>query len=188
MYMAKKIIKLTSEELHNLIAESTKRAIREMKGETYSRIHNASHRAQQDIQNGVDNRTVNGVKFVDNDDIITRANDLESRAQAHWLKNYIGKTFKFFGRGQMGLPAHILFTFDKITKFEPNKTVLVGTITFNKNQINGDGIIIDFIKNTIKYHERGSRYAYNLEIDNRYKPMWNEFISELLNALNSRNK
>lgn len=88
----------------------------------------------------------------------------------------------------MGLPAHILFIFDKITKFEPNKTILVGTVTFNNNQINGDGIIIDFIKNTIKYHERGSRYAYNLEIDNRYKPLWDEFISELSSALNSRNK
>lgn len=186
--MAKKIIKLTSEELHNLIAESTERVLKEMDAKTYSRIYNASHRAQQDIQNGKDKRTVNGQRFVDNDDIIMRANDLESKAQSHWLKDYIGKTFKFFGRGQMGLPAHILFTFNKITKFEPNKTILVGTVTFNNNQINGDGIIIDFVKNTIKYHERGSRYAYNLEIDNRYKPLWDEFITRLEDALNSRNK
>ena len=48
---------------------------------------------------------------------------------------------------------------------------------------NGDGIIIDFTKNTIK----GSRYAYNIEIDNRYKPLWDEFINELSSALNSRN-
>lgn len=68
--MVKKIIKLTSEELHNLIAESTERFLREMDAKTYSRIHRASHRAQQDIQNGIDKRTVNGVKFVDNDDII----------------------------------------------------------------------------------------------------------------------
>jgi hypothetical protein len=120
---------------------------------------------------------------VNNDDIITRANDLEPRVQAHWLKDYIGKTFKFFGRGQMGLPAHILFTFDKITKFELNKVILVGTVTFNNNQISGDRIIIDFIKNTIKYHERGIRYTYNLEIDNRYKPLWDKFVNELGNNI-----
>ena len=181
--MAKKIIKLTSDELHRLITESTEKILNEMQGETYSRIYNASHRAQQDIQNGVDKRTVDGIKFVNNDDIITRANDLEPRAQAHWLKDYIGKTFKFFGRGQMGLPAHILFTFNKITKFELNKIILVGTVTFNNNQISGDGIIIDFIKNTVKYHEKGSRYTYNLEIDNRYKPLWDKFVNELGNNI-----
>ena len=86
----------------------------------------------------------------------------------------------------MGLPAHVLFTFEKISKFELNKTVLVGTVTFNKNQINGDGIIIDFLKGRVRYHESGNRYAYNLEIDNRYKPMWDAFMDELKNALDSR--
>ena len=46
----------------------------------------------------------------------------------------------------MVLPAHVLFTFEKVTKLEPNKTVLVGDVTFDRNQINGDGIIIDFIR------------------------------------------
>jgi hypothetical protein len=64
-----------------------------------------------------------------------------------------------------------------------NKVILVGTVTFNNNQISGDGIIIDFIKNTIKYHEKGSRYTYNLEIDNRYKPLWDKFVNELGNNI-----
>ena len=67
-----------------------------------------------------------------------------------------------------------------------NLTLLVGTVTFNKNQISGDGIIVDFVKGRVQYHERGNRYAYNLEIDNRYKPMWDAFLNELKTALDSR--
>ena len=182
--IAKKTIRLTEGELKQLIKEATARVMNEMDAPTYSRIHNASHRAMQDIQNGNYERSVNGKKIVDNDDIISKADELEPRAQAHWLKDYVGQTFKFFGRSQMGLPAHVLFTFE--TKLEPNKTVLVGSVTFNRNQINGDGIIIDFVKGKVKYHERGNRYAYSLEIDNRYKQMWDAFTNELKAALDAR--
>ena len=184
--MAKKTIRLTEVELKQLIKEATARVMNEMDASTYSRIHNASHRAMQDIQNGNYERSVNGKKIADNDDIISKADELEPRAQAHWLKDYVGQTFKFFGRSQMGLPAHVLFTFERITKLEPNKTVLVGSVTFNRNQINGDGIIIDLVKGRVKYHERGNRYAYNLEIDNRYKQMWDAFTNELKAALDAR--
>jgi hypothetical protein len=184
--MAKKVIRLTEDELKQLIKEATARVMNEMDAPTYSRIHNASHRAMQDIQNGNYERSVNDKKKVDNDDIISKADELEPRAQAHWLKDYVGQTFKFFGRSQMGLPAHVLFTFERITKLEPNKTVLVGSVTFNRNQINGDGIIIDFVKGRVKYHERGNRYAYNLEIDNRYKQIWDAFTNELRAALDAR--
>ncbi len=184
--MAKKVIRLTEDELKQLIKEATARVMNEMDAATYSRIYNASHRAVQDTQNGNYERTVNGKTFVDNDDIISKADELEPRAQAHWLKDYVGQTFKFFGRSQMGLPAHVLFTFERVTKLEPNKTVLVGSVTFNRNQINGDGIIIDFVKGRVKYHERGNRYAYNLEIDNRYKQMWDAFTNELKAALGAR--
>ena len=184
--MAKKVIRLTEDELKQLIKEATARVMNEMDASTYSRIYNASHRAVQDIQNGNYERSVNGKKKVDNDEIISKADELESRAQAHWLKDYVGQTFKFFGRSQMGLPAHVLFTFEKVTKLDPSKTVLVGSVTFNRNQINGDGIIIDFVKGRVKYHERGNRYAYNLEIDNRYKQMWDAFTNELKAALDAR--
>lgn len=184
--MAKKVIRLTEDELKQLIKEATARVMNEMDAATYSRIYNASHRAVQDTQNGNYERTINGKTFVDNDDIISKADELEPRAQAHWLKDYVGQTFKFFGRSQMGLPAHVLFTFERVTKLEPNKTVLVGSVTFNRNQINGDGIIIDFVKGRVKYHERGNRYAYNLEIDNRYKQMWDAFTNELKAALDAR--
>ena len=153
--MAKKIIRLTESELNQIIKEATAKIMNEMDAATYSRIHNASHRAMQDIQNGNYERTINGRDFVDNDEIISRADSMEQNVQA-------------------GLPAHVIFTFERITKLEPNKTVLVGSVTFNRNQINGDGIIIDFTKGRVKYHERGNRYAYTLEIDNRYKPLWDK--------------
>ena len=131
--MAKKVTILTENELSQLIKEATSRVLNEMDAATYLRIHNASHRAKQDIQNGNIQRSVNGIKVVDNDDIISRADNMEPEVQTHWLSNYVGQTFKFFGRSQMGLPAHVLFTFEKISKFELSKTVLVGTVTFNKN-------------------------------------------------------
>ena len=184
--MVKKVIRLTEDELKQLIKEATAKVMNEMDAATYSRIHNASHRATQDIQNGNYERSVNGKKVVDNDDIISRADSLEQNAQAHWLKDYVGQTFKFFGRSQMGLPAHVLFTFGKVTKLEPNKTVLVGSVTFNRNQINGDGLIIDLKRGRVKYHERGNRYAYTLEIDNRYEPLWDKFTNELRTALDTR--
>ena len=112
------MIKLTESELNQLIKEATSKVLNEMDAATYSQIHNASHIAMQDIQNGNFQRYVNGTKVVDNDDIIGRADSMEPNAQSHWSSNYIGQTFKFFGRSQMGLPAHILFTFERITKFE----------------------------------------------------------------------
>ncbi len=170
--MAKKATRLTEEELSQFIKEVTAKVMNEMDATTHPRISNASHRTMQDKQN--DNPTINGKQLV-----ISSAKVLESKAQAHWLEDYVGQTFKFFGRSQMGLPAHVLFTFDRVTKLEPNKTVLVGCVTLNRNQINGDGIVIDFVKGRIKYHERGNRYAYNLEIDNRNKQMWEAFTNEL---------
>lgn len=184
--MAKKVIRLTESKLNQIIKEATAKVMNEMDAATYSRIHNASHRAMQDIQNGNYDRLVNGKKKINNDEIINKADELEPIAQAHWLKDYVGQTFKFFGRSQMGLPAHVLFTFERVTKLEPNKTVLVGSVTFNRNQINGDSIIIDFTKGSVKYHERGNRYSYTLEIDNRYKPLWDKFINELQTTLDAR--
>ena len=81
--MAKKIIRLTEDELRQIIKEATAKVINEMDATTYSRIHNASHRAMQDIQNGNYERTVNGRDFADNDEIISSADELEPRAQAH---------------------------------------------------------------------------------------------------------
>ena len=83
---------------------------------------------------------------------------MQPAVQQYWLKDYIGKTFKFFAQDRLGLVAHMLFTFDKVTKLDVKKTILDGTVTYNATQISGDGITIDLSNNKVYYHERGSRY------------------------------
>ena len=183
--MKRNTIRLTEQELNTLIHRCVNEALSEMDGATYSRIHKASHRAMSDIQSGKSTRTI-GNTTTNNDDIITRASLMQQRVQEHWLKDFIGKTFKFFAEDRMGLVAHLLFTFEKVTKLDENKTILVGNVVFNDKQINGDGITIDFSKNRVQYHERGSRYAYNLEIDNRTSSLWEKLLEQLQMALNNR--
>ena len=84
--MAKKIIRLTESELNQIIKEATAKVMNEMDAATYSRIHNASHRAMQDIQNGNYERTVNGRDFINNDDIISRADSMEQNVQRRMRK------------------------------------------------------------------------------------------------------
>ena len=183
--MAKKVIQLTESELLEIIKDITIKSLNEMDGKTYTRIYNATKRAKEDNQRGLYQRTV-GPKTTNNDAIILRATNMEKAVQYHWLKDFIGQTFMFYGQDRMGLVASVLFTFDKVTKLDVNKTILVGTVTFNQTQISGDGIIVNFANGTIKYHERGSRYAYNLEVDNRTAPLWNGLMAQLQMALNNR--
>ena len=61
--MVKKVIRLTEDELKQLIKEANAKVMNEMDAATYSRIHNASHRATQDIQNGNYERSVNGKRL-----------------------------------------------------------------------------------------------------------------------------
>ena len=62
--MAKKVIRLTESKLNQIIKEATAKVMNEMDAATYSRIHNASHRAMQDIQNGNYERSVNDKKKI----------------------------------------------------------------------------------------------------------------------------
>lgn len=183
--MAKKVIQLTESELLEMIKDVTIKNLNEMDGKTYARIYNATKRAKEDNQLGTYQRTV-GSKTTNNDAIIQRATNMEKAVQRHWLKDFIGQTFMFYGQDRMGLVAHVLFTFDEVAKLDVNKTILVGTVTFNQTQISGDGIVVNFENGTIKYHERGSRYAYNLEVDNRTSPLWNRLMEQLQMALSHR--
>ena len=190
--MAKKVFKLTEQELRGMIQDSVNAALSEMDGKTFARIAKASKRAKDDIQNGnptsmrvVNNKSDGSRRFVgvNNSDTITRATNMQPEVQQHWLKDYIGKTFNFFAEDRLKIVAHLLFTFEKVTKLDIQKTILVGNVVFNNQQISGDGITIDFTSNKVKYHERGSRYAYNLEIDNRFKPLWDDLLGQIRMAL-----
>lgn len=183
--MGKKVIQLTEGTLAEMIKNITLDVLNEMDGATYSRIYNASHRAKTDNQNGSFQRSV-GSKTTNNDDIISRARKIEPSVQQHWLNEFIGKTFKFYGEDRMGLIADVLFTFDRVKKLDKEKSILVGTVIFNDTQINGDGIVVNFAKEKVLYHERGNRYAYVLEIDNRSKSLWDKLLSQLKMAIDAR--
>lgn len=183
--MAKKSIQITEEKLAEVIKDITMQALNEMDGATYARIYNATHRAKEDNQQNVFQRTV-GPKTVNNDDIISRAIKIEPSIQQHWLNDFIGKTFKFYGEDRMGLVANVLFTFNKVKKLDYNKTVLVGDVIFNNIQISGDGIIINFSNGKVVCHEKGNRYSYNLEVDVRTKDLWEKLLEQLKMALDNR--
>lgn len=201
--MGKKVIRLTESELAHIIKEATVASLNEMDGATYARIYNTTHKAKQDIQSGNLQTTKTTTKrhkkdgslrkkplvkttFINNDDIIARGRNMEDRVQQHWLKDFIGQTFMFFGEDRLGIPAHILLTLDKVTKLDPRKTILVGTVVYNNTKIEGDGITIDFTTDKVKYHERGSRYAYTLEIDYRSRELWQKLLEQLKMALDNR--
>lgn len=179
--MKRQIIQLTEEQLHSLIKDCVEKALDYMDGATFSRMCNASHKVMNDIQNGNSTRAV-GNNTTDNDEVnkeIINGTD----CSATLVRDYVGKTFKFFGEDRMGLVTHLLFTLENVTKLDVNKTVLVGTIVLNNKQINGGGIIIDFAKNRVQYYDRGGRHSYKLEIDQRVAPMWNSLIDRLNIAL-----
>lgn len=184
--MAKKVIRLTEDEFRSMINEAVAQALKEMDGKTAMRVPNASTNAQNEIQMGNDTRQINASKSISNDDLIQKAQNMWPRVENHWLQDFKGFTFKFFGKDRIGIVANILFTFDKLTKLSSDKTILIGTVSYNNQSINGDGIIINFDKGTVKYHERGSRYNYNLEIDRRTKPQWDALLQQLQMALNAR--
>lgn len=201
--MGKKVIQLTESDLARIIKDVTVQALNEMDGATYSRIYNATHQAKDNIQAGILQRPktttikhrkdgklrkkpIVNTAMINNDDYIAKGRTMESTVQRHWLQDFIGKSFKFFGEDRLGIPADIILQFEKVTKLSYEKTILIGTITYNTTQIEGDGITIDFNHNKVQYHEKGNRYAYNLEIDNRSKPLWDKLLSQLKMALDAR--
>ncbi len=100
-----------------------------------------------------------------------------------FFDDYYGTTFKFFGLGPVGLPTHVLFVLEKVTMIKPNKTTLYENVTIHTTQLNGEKIIIDYMKNKVKYCNRQDNCIYDLKIDNRFKPLWDKFIFELKGLL-----
>ncbi len=184
--MAKKVIRLTEDEFMSMINEAVANALVEMDGKTAMRVPNVSTNAKNDIQQGIYSKTINPNKSISNDALIQKAQNMWSRVEDHWLQKFKGVTFKFFGKDRIGIVANILFTFEKLTHLSSDKTILIGSVSYNNQTINGDGIVINFNKGTVKYKARGNRYQYSLEIDNRTKPTWDALLEQLQMALNAR--
>lgn len=181
----KTVIKLTEEELAEIIKEITLQSLNGIDGATYARVYNASHRAKSDNQQGKLQRTVGG-KTRNNDDILNQAQSVELNAKESFLKPYVNHPFKFYAENRRGIVFNVIFTMTDMTHLSPEKAILVGTVIFGDTQINGDGIVVDMKTDKIYYHERGSRYRYYLEIDNRTKDLWEKFISQLHLSISKR--
>lgn len=181
--MTKKVIQLTEDEFKAMINEAVSQTFIEMDGKTAMCVPKISTKAQDEIQNGIDNRQINVPKTV-TDELNQKAQNMRSRVENHWVQQFKGLTFKFFSKDKIGIVTNILFTFEKLTKLSADKTILTGVVSYNNQSIIGDGIIINFNKDTVKYHEQGSRYQYSLEIDMRTKPQWDGLLEQLQIALN----
>ena len=74
-----------------------------------------------------------------------------------------------------------------MTHLNKDRAILKGDVVFNNMEISGDGIYIDFKTDKVYYKERGSRYKYILEIDNRTSSLWNQFLNQLKLSIQKRN-
>ena len=157
--MKKTIVKITHEELMELIHESVKSIQSEVDKNAQACL--SSHLEMQHNEN--DNTS-------------------------HLVDEFVGKTFIFYLINNMGIPEQILFSFNKIVKWDSSKVILKGCVTIHSTQISDDRIVIDYNKDIVKYRESGNRTTYQLEIDNRFKPLWIELLSSLLNVINNNGK
>lgn len=174
---SRKIIRLTEDELRQSIFEAVVPMLNEEDAAIYTRVYNASHRIRKDNR-----QSVNG-PLVDKNNERNRSRQTEPNVQVHELDKFIGKDFRFYSENELGLVVIIKFVFSKVKKLAYHNTILTGTVLFEDTQIDGDRIIVDFAKNRVRYRERGSGCFYNLEIDNRFKSLWNELLMQLENAM-----
>ncbi len=144
-----------------------------------------STNAKNNIQQDIYSKTINPNKSISNDTLIQKEQNMWPRVEDNWLQKFKGVTFKFFGKDGIGIFTNILFTFEKLTYLSSDKTILVGSVSYKNQTIIGDNIVINFNKGTVKYKDRGSKYQYSLEIDNRFKSKWDALLEQLQIALNA---
>lgn len=102
--------------------------------------------------------------------------------QDNKISQYVGTTFNFFGFTPLGIPVHVLFTFEKVSSLLPDQAILTGTVTYYTDQISMDTVIVDLSSNNVKYREKGTRKFQILELDNRFKLLWSDFVNCLKNT------
>lgn len=178
--MAKKVIRLTKEELHNLITEATNQALLEIDGKTYSRVHNATIQAQQDLLNNIPNSP----QGRSNMDVIERGIDLDPRAADSLITPFKTK-YLFHCQNLRGAAAITIFDLKQLYELTPQKAILKGDITFNNEPLYGS-IIVNLQTNQVQYNYKGKYPHYTLTIDPSKKQLWDELVGELQLSVQSR--
>lgn len=176
--MVAKIIKLTESEVIEHIRNVVNEAKNESEGKTSANASNAIERAKelnrQEDFTSLDNST-------GHDDVITKCNDTEQKANDELLTSFASITFLFYATTRLGRTAFVTFRVNDIKKLMGTVAILSGEVMFDGDVLKGD-ISIDFINNRVFYKEKRTRYTYTLESDNRTKKQW-ESLLEQLNVL-----
>ena len=178
--MRKKVIRLTENELRKLISEATCQVLDEIDGKTYSRVHNATMRAQQDVLNSISNSP----QGKPNMDVIIRGIDLDSRAADSVITPYKTK-YLFHCQNLRGAAAILVFDLKQLYKLAPQTTILKGDITFNNEPLYGS-ILVDLTTGQVQYNYKGKSPRYSLTIDPSKKSLWDKLIAELQTSINAR--
>ena len=92
-------------------------------------------------------------------------------------EKFIGKDFMFYAIDPLGLPFHVIFTFEKVLTLLPDQAELGGKVAYHTKLIENDKIRVDLANNMVRYRERGSRTFQVLELDNRCKLQWTDLIN-----------
>lgn len=179
--MGKRTIKLTEQELHSLVLEATNTVLSEIDGKTYSRVHNATMKAQQDLLNNIE-LSPNGRC---NMGIIERGINLDPRA-ADFLITPFKNKYLFHCQNLLGAAAITIFDLKRLYKLTPQKAILKGGITFNNEVLYGS-IIVNLETGSVYYNYKGRSPRYKLLIDPSKRELWDKLVSELQSSVTAIN-
>lgn len=195
--MAKKVIRLTESELYELIVKATNQILVEIDGKTLSRVSNSAINSMNNIQNGV-NRTFygtqRGLKMIDHNKNIEKADVLTPQAIQSFLTPYKSVNFMFWAYRRVGNPVHFLFRVEDIKKLIDNVAILSGEVVLGMEKLPGD-VVVEFrldndnsYTRTVFYKYKGNKYKYILEPNINTKPLWDNLVDELENCLRAKMK
>ena len=188
--MNKKVIRLTEEELHNLVKQIIEQSLNGIDEKTHANVSDATTMATNKLQNGMSQKNTtskaSGNKhIIDNNDIIDNAAGTEQRANQSLLRPFINEQVMFYAVNRLGRTVRLIFQVEDIKKLMDNIAILSGNVIYDGCQMNGD-LMIDFTQNKIFYTERKSRYKYTLVPNNYTIKVWNELTKQLKMSLDNR--
>lgn len=171
--MGKKIIRLTEEELHNLIIEATNQELDEIDGN-----------ARMRTQNGILNNVSLSPQGKSNIGVVQRGIELDIRATDSLISPFKTK-YLFHCQNLRGAAAIVVFDLKLLYELTPQKAILKGNIWFNDKPLYGS-IMVDFNMYQIYYNYKGKSPRYKLTIDPSKKDLWDKLMNELQTSIKSR--